>query len=75
MWKHVSKEEIDNAKPKAGVNVAMVEWDQPLVDVCVRIRGRKSLLPKANHEEVDLSPIHGQQIKWDKEKKVHQDVL
>jgi hypothetical protein len=29
------------------------------------------LLPKTNHEEIDLSPTHGQQIKWDKEKKVH----
>jgi hypothetical protein len=64
-----------NAKSKVCVNVAMVEWDQPLVDVCVMTRGRKTLLPKADHEEIDLSPIHGQQVKWDKEKKVHQDVF
>jgi hypothetical protein len=53
----------------------MVEWDQPLVDVCIMIRGRKTLLPKADHEEIDLSPTCGQGIKWDKLKKVHRDVL
>jgi hypothetical protein len=75
VWKCVCEEEIVDAKPKVGVNVAMVEWDQPLVDVCVMIHGRKTLLPKADHEEIELNPTRGQQIKWDKEKKVHRDVL
>ncbi len=66
MWKCVCEEKIFNAKPKVHVNVVMVEWDQPLVDVCVMIHGRKTLLPKADHQEIDVSPIHGQQIKWDK---------
>jgi hypothetical protein len=43
MWKPVCEEEIINAKPKVGVNVAMVEWDQPLVDVCVMTHGKKNL--------------------------------
>jgi hypothetical protein len=38
VWKHVCEEEIVNAKPK----VAMVEWDQTLVDVCVMTCGRKN---------------------------------
>jgi hypothetical protein len=59
-WKCVCEEKIFNAKPKVGVNVAMVEWDQPLVDVCIMTCGRKTLLPKVDHEEIDLSPTHGQ---------------
>ncbi len=60
VWKRACEEEIVNAKPKVGVNVAMVKWDQPLIDVCVMTRGRKTLLRKADHEEIDLSPTHGQ---------------
>jgi hypothetical protein len=75
VWKCVCEEEIVDAKHKVGVNVAMIEWDQPLVDVCVMICGRKTSLPKADHEEIELNPTRGQQIKWDKEKKVHRDVL
>ncbi len=35
VWKKIIKEEEKNSKPKVGVNVAMVEWDQPILDVCV----------------------------------------
>jgi hypothetical protein len=28
-------------KPKVGVNVAMVDWDQLVVNVCVTTRGQK----------------------------------
>ncbi len=29
------EEEEKNSKPKVGINVAMVKWDQSIVDVCV----------------------------------------
>ncbi len=29
----------ENSKPKVEVNVAMVEWDQPFLDVFVTTRG------------------------------------
>ncbi len=33
------EEEEKNSKPKVGINVAMVEWDQLVVDVCVTAQG------------------------------------
>jgi hypothetical protein len=30
------------------VNVAMVKWDQPVVDVCMTTKGQKARTPKAN---------------------------
>jgi hypothetical protein len=35
MWKKVMEEEEKNSKPKVGINVTMVEWDQLVIDVCV----------------------------------------
>jgi hypothetical protein len=39
VWKKVIEKEKKNSKPKVGVNVAMVDWDQPIVNVCVTTRG------------------------------------
>jgi hypothetical protein len=33
------EEEEKNSKLKVGINVAMVEWDQLVVDVCVATQG------------------------------------
>jgi hypothetical protein len=40
VWKKIIEEE-KNSKLKVGVNVAMVNWDQPIVNVCVTTRGQK----------------------------------
>jgi hypothetical protein len=34
-------EEEKNSKPKVGVNVAMVDWGQLVVNVCVTTKGQK----------------------------------
>jgi hypothetical protein len=36
------EEEKKNSKPKVGINVAMVEWDQLVIDVCVTTQGHKA---------------------------------
>jgi hypothetical protein len=53
-----------NSKPKVGVNVAMVKWDQLIVDVCVTIRREKVRMRKANmsieeFQEREVSPTKG----------------
>ncbi len=35
VWRKVMEEEEKNSKPKVGIKVAMVKWDQSVVDVCV----------------------------------------
>jgi hypothetical protein len=39
MWKKVMEEGKKNSKLKVGINVAIVEWDQSIVDVCVTMQG------------------------------------
>jgi len=65
---------------KVGVNVAMVERDQLVVDVCVTTRGQRARMPKVNMLvekllEIEVSPTKGCQIKWEKEKLIHKDVV
>jgi hypothetical protein len=48
IWKKVTEEEEKNSKPNVGINVAMVEWDQLVMDVCVTTRGQRARMPKAN---------------------------
>jgi hypothetical protein len=45
MWKRVIEEEEKNSKPKVGINVTMVEWDQSIFDVCVTMQGLKVSMP------------------------------
>jgi hypothetical protein len=60
------------------MNVAMVEWEQPVVDVCVTTRKSEDArgqyaskkLPKRR-----IKPTKGHRIKWEKEKLVHKDVV
>jgi hypothetical protein len=42
VWKKVMENEEKNSKPKVKINVAMVEWDQSVVDVCdhARLEGK-----------------------------------
>jgi hypothetical protein len=35
------EEEEKKSKPKVGLNVAMVDWDQPILDVFLITRGHK----------------------------------
>ncbi len=58
----------------------MVKWDQLVMDVCVTTRGQGPRMPKANicakellEREVYLTK--GRQIKWEKEKLIHKDVI
>ncbi len=79
VWKKVIKEE-KNSKPKIGVNVAMVKWDQLVMDVCVTTKGQGARMPKANMRakellEKEVYLTKGRQIKWEKEKLIHKDVI
>jgi len=44
VWKCICEEETIGIKPKVGVNIFMVDWDQPLVDVSVTTWSKKALL-------------------------------
>jgi hypothetical protein len=64
VWKKVIEEEEKNSKLKVEVNVAMVEWDQLVVDVCVTIRGQKVRMlevdmPIEELLEREVSPTKG----------------
>jgi hypothetical protein len=50
------EEEEKKSKPKVGVNVVMVDWDQPILDVFVTTRGQKVHMPKEQIHERKLSP-------------------
>jgi len=65
---------------KVGMNVVMVKKDQPVVDVCVTTRGQRARMPEADMLakellEIEVSPTKGCQIKWEKEKSIHKDVI
>ncbi len=49
VWKKVMEEEEKNSKPKVGINLAVVKWDQSVVDVCVTTRGQKASMPIEEH--------------------------
>jgi hypothetical protein len=58
----------------------MVKKDKPVVDVCVTTKGQRVRIPKVDMliEEFpkrEVSPIKGGQIKWEKEKSIHKDVV
>ncbi len=69
------EEEEKNSKPKVGINVAMVEWDQLVVDVCVTTQGQRASMLVEEPPEREVSPTRGRETKWEKEKKVHLDVV
>ncbi len=54
VWKKVIEEEEKNSKPKVGINVAMVEWDQLVMDVCVTTRGQRMIMLEANMSVEEL---------------------
>jgi len=71
VWKHICEEETTRAKPKVRVNVTMVDWDQPLVDICVTTRSKKAPFTDEEQGNIETNPTKGKRIKWDKEKTVH----
>jgi hypothetical protein len=75
VWKHVYEKNARNAKTKVGVNVVMVEWNKPLVNVCVMMRSKNALLLVDNLGKKGMSPTCGQRVKWDKKRRVHRDVI
>lgn len=70
--RRLSKEK-KSSKPKVGVNMAMVEWDQ-LVFVTTRGQRAKMLvadMPTEEFQEKEVNPRRGHQTKWEKDKLVH----
>ncbi len=59
IWKKVMEEEEKNSKPKVGINVAMVEWDYLVVDVCVTTRGQRASMLVEEPPEREVSPTRG----------------
>ncbi len=55
MWKKVMEKEENNSKPKMGIIVVMVDWDQLVVDVCVTTRGQKANMPVEEPPQRDQS--------------------
>jgi hypothetical protein len=58
----------------------MVERDQPVVDVCVTTRGQRTRMPEVDMLvekliEIEVNPTKGCQVKWEKEKLIHKDVV
>jgi hypothetical protein len=56
VWKCICEEETIGTKPKVGVNVNMVDWDQPLVDVSVTTQSTKALLVDEEQGNTKTSP-------------------
>ncbi len=75
MWKKVMEEEEKNSKPKVWINVTMVEWDQLVIDVCVTTWGQKASMLVKEPLEKEVNPTRGQRTEWEKENKVHLDVV
>jgi len=69
------EEEEKKSKPKVGVNVVMVDWDQPILDVFVTTRGQKVHMPKEQIHERKLSPMRQWRTKWERKNNVLQDVV
>ncbi len=69
------EEEEKNSKPKVGINVTMVEWDQLVIDVCVTTWGQRTSMLVKEPLEKEVNLTRSQQTKWEKEKKVHLDVV
>jgi hypothetical protein len=46
IWKKILEDEAKNSTPKVGVNVVMVDWDQPILDVFVTTKGQKAKMLK-----------------------------
>jgi len=54
------EEEEKKSKPKVGMNVVMVDWDQPILDVFVNTRSQKVHMSKEESHEKKLSPMRRQ---------------
>jgi hypothetical protein len=53
------EEKKKKSKPKVKVNVAMIDWDQPILDVFVTTRGQKACMLEEEIQEKELSPTKG----------------
>jgi hypothetical protein len=59
VWKCICEEETTKAKPKVGVNVTMVDWDRPLVDICVTSGSKKVPFTDGEQGNIETSPMKG----------------
>jgi hypothetical protein len=63
VWKKIIEEEEQNSKLKVGVNVYMVEKDEPIVDVCVTTRGQTTRMLEVYMLAEKLLDIEARPIK------------
>lgn len=59
VWKRICEEEKTRAKPKVGVNVVMVDWDQPLMDICVTTWNKKAPFTDEVQGNIETSTTKG----------------
>jgi hypothetical protein len=64
--------EAKNSKPNVRINMAMVEWNQPIIEACVAIRSQKVKMLEVVKQLEDVSSTRRRQMKWEKEKLIHQ---
>jgi hypothetical protein len=62
------EEEEKKSKPKVGMNVAMIDWDQPILDFFVTTRGQKARMLKEEIQEKELSLREEGKLNGEKEK-------
>ncbi len=75
IWKKVMEEEEKKSRPKVGVNFAMIDQDQPILDVFVTTKGQKACMLEEEIQEKELNPTKGWRTKLGQEKNVLQDVI
>jgi len=51
------------------------KWDQSIVDVCVTTQGQRASMLVEEPLAREVNPTRGRRTKWEKEKKVHLDVV
>ncbi len=63
--------EAKNPKPNIRINMAMVEWNQPIIEAWVARRSQKAKMLELVKQLEDVSPTRRRQMKWEKEKLIH----
>ncbi len=58
--------EAKDSKPNIRINMAMVEWNQPIIEACVAIRSQKAKMLELVKQLEDVSPTRRRQMKWEK---------
>ncbi len=59
MQKKIMEEEEKNSRSKVGIIVAMVKWEQLVVDVCVTTQGQRASMLIEEPPKKEISPTRG----------------